>query len=89
MRGVVSRRQPPVIEFGIETLIGTEYIYVNVGNCSQTKEKRSQGRGRMNSKEREMPNLQMKEKLSHSPSTHDLSIQKIVLWNMQMKFPTF
>ena len=45
--------------------------------------------GRMNSKEGEMSNLQMKEKLSHSPGTHDLSIQKIVLWNMQMKFPTF
>ena len=45
--------------------------------------------GRMNSEEREMPNVQTKEKLSHSPSTHDLSIQKIVLWNMQMKFPTF
>ncbi len=39
----------------------------------------------MNSKEGEMSNLQMKEKLSHSPDTHDSSIQKIVLWNMQMK----
>ena len=43
----------------------------------------------MNSEEGEMSNLQMKEKLSHFPGTHDLSIQKIVLWNMQMKFPTF
>ena len=68
---VMPRERTPVLSKREEE--ERRYIYVNVGNCSQTKEKRSQGRGRMNSKEREMPNLQMKEKLSHSPSTHDLS----------------
>ena len=41
------------------------------------------------SEEGEMSDIQRKEKRSNSPSTHDLSIQKIVLWNLQMKFPTF
>ncbi len=40
----------------------------------------------MKSEEGEMSNLQRKEKQSHSPNTHDLSVQIILLWNMQMKF---